>query len=176
MDEANKNPTIRQYPLEPTKVMKRFLASETGYAIWLVILSVLAIVASFAIGMTFPTWNAISFSIIAIIILVLLFIAISIINWWYQAEYYRKYYYDIRENFLVIKKGVFMPSETILPFEKLQDVYMDQDLFDRMFNLWDLHVSTATIMSGAQAHIDGVNIKNGEAMREILLKKIKSRA
>lgn len=66
-----------------------------------------------------------------------------------------------------------MPHETMLPYEKLQDVYMDQDLFDRMFNLWDVHVSTATAMSGYEAHIDGVNHENAEALRELILNKIR---
>ena len=69
-----------------------------------------------------------------------------------------------------------MPTETILPFEKLQDVYLDQDLFDKVFGLWDLHVSTATFMSGYHAHIDGVTITNGEEMREMLMDKIKSKS
>lgn len=66
-----------------------------------------------------------------------------------------------------------MPRETILPYEKLQDVYVDQDVFDRIFRLYDVHVSTATFMSGFEAHIDGVNKENAEAIREIILENIR---
>ena len=66
-----------------------------------------------------------------------------------------------------------MIRETILNYDKIQDVYMDQDLLDRIFSLWDVHVSTATVMSGAEAHIDGVNHDNALAIRELILSKIR---
>jgi putative membrane protein len=100
------------------------------------------------------------------------FVAVTLINYWYEAKYYEKYFYDFETDFLVIRKGVFMPTETTLPWNKIQDVYLDQDLLDRVFKLWDLHVSTATIISGYHAHIDGVSRQDAEAMREIILKTI----
>ncbi|MCX6800864.1 MAG: PH domain-containing protein [Candidatus Diapherotrites archaeon] len=166
VDKENVVPTIKQYPLERVKILKKFIASEIGYLIWGIIFAGLTVLLSLA-----PIISGIS--TILIMSIVVLFLLITAINWWYQTKYYETYYYDIRQNFLVIKKGVFMPRETTLPFEKLQDVYVDQDIFDRIFNLWDLHVSTATIMSGMEAHIDGVNIGNANVMREILLGKIK---
>lgn len=104
----------------------------------------------------------------------ILFVLFPLIEWVYQREYYKKYFYDIREDFLIIKKGVITPTETILPYDKLQDVYVDQDIFDRFFSLYDVHVSTATVMSGIQAHIDGVNKENGQLFRKIILENIQS--
>ncbi|MEM4663189.1 MAG: PH domain-containing protein [Candidatus Diapherotrites archaeon] len=112
--------------------------------------------------------------VIAAIACLLFIVVIILILFWYQTLYFEKYYYDIREDFLVIKKGVFAPRETVLPYEKIQDVYIDQDIFDRIFNLWDLHVSTATYLSGQEAHIDGVSLENGEAMKKMILEKIKT--
>ena len=50
---------------------------------------------------------------------------------------------------------------------------MDQDILDRIFGLWDVHVSTATNMSGAEAHIDGVKHDNANAIKELILAKIR---
>jgi putative membrane protein len=166
VDTENNPPTIKKYPLEKTKPLKKFIASELGYIFSFLFLGFIVLGSSFVFG-----FNALTY--LVYFGLFVLFIVVTVINFWYQKKYYETYYYDIRKNFLVIKKGVFMPRETILPFEKLQDVYVDQDIFDKIFNIWDLHVSTATIMSGAEAHIDGVNIDNANAMREILLDKIK---
>ncbi|HZX34751.1 MAG TPA: PH domain-containing protein [archaeon] len=157
--------TVRQYPLERAKILKKFIVSEIGYSFIFLLLAVLAFLFASASGLVAPI----------VTLLVVLFIILSLVNLWYQGKYYRVYFYNVKEDFLVIKKGVFMPRETILPFEKLQDVYLDQDIFDRIFSLWDLHVSTATYMSGFEAHIDGVNISNGEAIRELLLNKIKGK-
>jgi membrane protein YdbS with pleckstrin-like domain len=119
------------------------------------------------------TLNDIKGAWIVFYIALAIYFIIFIIEIWYQREYYNRYFYDITPDFLVIKKGVIMPHETMLPYEKLQDVYMDQDLFDRIFNLWDVHVSTATAMSGYEAHIDGLSHANAEILREMILNKIR---
>ena len=166
-DSENKTPTIVKYPLERRKIIKRFISSEIAKLIlWIVVSVILAFV------MMFPPLAGGALLFFAVIAAI--FIIYTIINWWYQNKYFQRYYYDIRKNFLVIKKGVFMPRETTLPFDKMQDVYMDQDIWDRVFNLWDLHVSTATIASGFNAHIDGVSKGNAETMREMLMKQIKA--
>ncbi|HIH09043.1 MAG TPA: PH domain-containing protein [Candidatus Diapherotrites archaeon] len=155
--------TVRQFPLERRKIWKKFISGMLGYGILFLVI----VVATAA-------FNGFNFFSFAVLIELVLFVAFKVFYFWYQTQYFAKYYYDVSEEFLVIRKGVFMPRETTLPFEKLQDVYLDQDLFDRVFNLWDLHVSTATFMSGFEAHIDGVSIENGEAIRKLVLEKIKS--
>lgn len=162
--QGSKATTVQQYPLERRKITKKLTTSMIG---WTIFLGIIAIITAVTASNTYPgLWNLL-YAIMA------LYVIIFIIDIWYQTEYYNRYFYDISQDFLIIKKGVIMPHETMLPYEKLQDVYMDQDLFDRIFNLWDVHVSTATEMSGNQAHIDGVNRQNAEALREMILNKIK---
>ena len=93
--------------------------------------------------------------------------------YWYQKAYFRTYFYDMNKDFIIIKKGVFMPVETTLPIEKINDIYVDQDLLDRMFGLYDVHFSTATQMSGLQAHIDGLLQENALKLKNIALAAIK---
>jgi len=154
--------TVEKYPLEKRKIIKKTVKAT----FFMYIL--------FLIG---PLWaNLLLWNLYQtpLIILDILFLLFPLIDWIYQREYYKKYFYDIRNDFLVIKKGVITPTETILPYDKLQDVYVDQDIFDRAFKLYDVHVSTATVMSGIQAHIDGVNKENGQLFREMILKNIQS--
>lgn len=162
MPEQNPIPTIKKYPLERRKILKKTIVHTFRWAIIFIIIGVIALLVS---------GNQSIVTLIAgacIALLVVLFV----VFYWYETLYFEKYYYDIRPDFLVIRKGVFAPRETTLPYEKLQDVYMDQDIFDRIFNLWDLHVSTATFLSGFEAHIDGVSIQNGETMKKMILEKI----
>jgi membrane protein YdbS with pleckstrin-like domain len=154
--------TVEKYPLEKRKIIKKTVSSSIGMLIFFLII---------------PLWANIflwKLYMIPLIIIDALFVLFPIIQWLYQREYYKKYFYDIRQDFLVIKKGVFMPTETILPYDKMQDVYVDQDIFDRIFSLYDVHVSTATVMSGIQAHIDGVNKENSQLFRELILQQIKA--
>ncbi|MBN1941574.1 MAG: PH domain-containing protein [Candidatus Diapherotrites archaeon] len=163
MPEQSANPTIKKFPLERRKILKKTIAGTFFWGIVFLIVIVIALVI--------PELQLVSLLVVAACIV--LFFVIFIVLYWYQTLYFEKYYYDIKPDFLVIRKGVFAPRETILPYEKLQDVYIDQDIFDRVFTLWDLHVSTATFLSGWEAHIDGVNIENGEAMKKMILEKIK---
>ena len=158
-----KQTTIEKYPLEQRKVIKKTVA-----AIWSMFLLFLIVFLPAHIFL----WK--SYKTILIVIDVLYALNI-IIQPFYQYLYYKKYFYDVRPDFLVIRKGVIMVRETILDYDKIQDVYMDQDLFDRMFSLWDVHVSTATSMSGVEAHIDGVNHENAMTIRELILDKIRVR-
>ncbi len=153
-------PTIAQYPLERRKIVKKFIGAMIG---WGILFSILT--GAIMLFTPFLSW--------IITYLFFLYLVLALFYFWYERKYFERYYYDIRNDFLVIKKGVFAPRETTLPYEKLQDVYMDQDLLDRIFNLWDLHVSSATAMSGYAAHIDGVNISNAETMKNMILEKIR---
>lgn len=157
--------TVGQYPLERAKILKKFIDSMIGWTILFGIAIIVTGVAAFLSGIAAAL----------VVVEIILFVLLAIVMWWYQGEYYKKYFYDFEDDVLVIKKGVFMPVETTLPWDKIQDVYIDQDLLDRIFGLHDLHVSTATIMSGYHAHIDGVNKQNGEAMRSMMLEIIKKK-
>ena len=155
--------TIQQYPLEARKVAKKTIGA-------FIALILLFLIVFGPLHIYF--WNLYSYFLAIVDVI---FVIILILEPIYQYFYYKKYFYDVRQDFLVIKKGVIMPREAILNYEKIQDVYMDQDLLDRLFGLWDVHVSTATFMSGWEAHIDGVKHDNAMEIREIILSKIRKK-
>jgi membrane protein YdbS with pleckstrin-like domain len=158
--------TIQEHPLEKRKIVKKSLTTT------LVLLILLAIL----LGVRFWLFNEFpnlgGYNTLLTVVFVLIVLAIFI-EPFYEYLYYKKYFYDVGKDFLIIKKGVITPRETILNYAKIQDVYVDQDVFDRIFVLYDVHVSTATEMSGMEAHIDGVNYENAQALRELILSKIK---
>ncbi|MBI4144041.1 PH domain-containing protein [Candidatus Woesearchaeota archaeon] len=151
--------TVDECPLEFSKVIKKTIDGVIG---WLFLLAILTGAISY---FTRKFYTDIFW------LLILVFIAEAV----YQYYYYKLYYYDVRKDFLVIKKGVITPKETILNYTKIQDVYVDQDILDRILGLYDVHVSTASSLSGAEAHIDGINHQNAETIRGQILKKIRKR-
>ncbi len=105
---------------------------------------------------------------------ILIFLLRTIYEVWYIKTYIKNYYYSADENFITIKKGVFAPTEIHVQYQKIQDVYVDQDAADRLFfGLYDVHIASATASSGIEAHIDGVNKENAEGLKNFLLKSIK---
>ena len=155
--------TIETYPLEKNKIIKRFISAMTGWGVLLFIIGIALIVyLHSSLMLATGVW---------------IFLAILLAAWQYvyETKYFEAYFYDAQPDFLVIKKGWITPKETTLPYEKLQDVYVDQDIYDRIFGLVDVHVSTATMASGMEAHIDGVNPANANKLRELILAKIQEK-
>ena len=87
----------------------------------------------------------------------------------YQYLYFRKYFYDVDEQNLIIRKGVIATREITLSFKKITDVYVDQDIFDWIFGLYDVHISTPTAESGKFAHIDGVDKAGAQEIKKLIL-------
>lgn len=79
------------------------------------------------------------------------------------------YRYETDGHNMIIRKGIFAKHEVTLPFAKITDVYVDRDLLDVVYCLWDLHISTPTAVSGAVAHIDGLSKEGCRRLREIIL-------
>ena len=93
----------------------------------------------------------------------------------YQRWYYAVYFYDLTPDFIQIKKGPITPKEITIPYERIQDIYVDQDLLDRIFGLYDVHLSSATISSGMEAHIDGVEKSAADGLRKMLLETVQQK-
>jgi membrane protein YdbS with pleckstrin-like domain len=160
-------------PLEPSKIIKKTISNVLLLLfLMLCFIGPLFLPLMFAIRELSASFWMIS-AILTIIFLVLFLLVIPFLCYIYQKAYYKIYFYDASEDFLIIKKGVFTPRETTLPFEKINDVYIDQDLLDRGFKLFDVHFSTATEQSGLNAHIDGLNQENATKMRDLVLASIK---
>lgn len=87
--------------------------------------------------------------------------------------YLRRIRYEIDRDNIIIRKGVFAKHEVTLPFAKITDVYVDRDMLDVVFNLWDLHISTPTALSGRTAHIDGLSRDGVRKIRELILEGIR---
>lgn len=161
--------TREQFPLSVKKVLKKTVASTLVWAIlFLIIWGVLAFASSSSTEA--GSW----FGIATVGILGFLFFIILIV-YLYQRWYYAVYFYDLTPDYIVIKKGPITPREITIPYERVQDVYVDQDLLDRIFGLYDVHLSSATISSGMEAHIDGVEKPAADGLRAMLLQTVNER-
>ncbi len=90
----------------------------------------------------------------------------------YHMAFYRTYFYDIREQSIVIRSGVLCKHELTLPLKSITDVYLDQDFFGRLLGLCDLHVSSPTNTSGRFAHMLGIDRLGAQSLRLALLESI----
>ncbi|MDO8513009.1 MAG: PH domain-containing protein [bacterium] len=162
--QLNMSPTREKYPLSFKKITKKAIAGSCGCLIVLFIVA--GVIIAIAAGDGSNVSTIITISIISFIVLAI----ISILpNYLYQRWYFATYYYELSPDYIIIKKGPITPREITIPYERVQDVYMDQDILDRIFGLYDVHLSSATVSSGMQAHIDGLEKEAAEGLRTLLL-------
>ncbi len=152
------------YSLEATKPLKKTLESILGFIIVIII------------GIVFLTFTnqsqPLQITPFWVYLIIGLFVLWFILRYTYEVFYMKYYFYDATPQTISIRKGVFSRNEITLPFKRLQDVYVDQDILDRIFGLYDVHVSSATTTSATLSHIDGLNKENAEKIKKILLRKI----
>lgn len=162
--------TREQFPLSTKKVLKKTVA---GTLVWAILLLVIYGISAFFLISVAQSIGS-YFGIVTFGIFGLLFL-IVVITYLYQQWYYNVYFYDLTSDYIVIKKGPITPREITIPYERIQDVYVDQDLLDRFFGLYDVHLSSATISSGMEAHIDGVEKPAADGLRAMLLQTVSER-
>jgi len=171
-------PTCRLYPLQYRKIWKKLFVLEFSYSqesqkMWRsIFVSLLALVGFYVVlGLALPTRDDFEWSrFMAPIIGLLVILIFSLI--FYQWLYIWTYFYDIDESFLKIRKGVIVRREITVPYNRIQDVYLDQDIMDHILHLYDLYISTATQSSINEAHIDGLNGERARKIRDLILAKV----
>lgn len=167
--------TREQFPLSTKKVLKKTITSTLAYIILFLLIYISIAVIFFSVTGRFSSMLG-SLSLITLGVLGLLILIIVVVTYFYQLWYYNVYFYDLTADYIVIRKGPITPHEITIPYERIQDVYVDQDIFDRIFSLYDVHLSSATISSGEAAHIDGLEKPAADGLRneflQIISKKI----
>jgi len=188
---CQQNNTCSSIPLEKRKVIKKTLTRTFGlllvifFVCMVVAPSIISTIGSFFLypermnntygSIQSPTNMSILLSLFGFLFLFIgIVIFILLLVYIYQCYYYRYYFYDLRQEDIVIKKGVISRGEITLPYSKIQNVFVDQDFWDRIFRIYDVHIETAGLGSGMAAHIDGVNYQNSEKLRDMIMAKVKS--
>jgi membrane protein YdbS with pleckstrin-like domain len=162
--------TREQFPLSYKKIIKKTMASTIAITILLLVVWGFLAFMLGSTGQDAVGWlGTMTFGIFGFLFVVIL------LTYLYQRWYFAVYFYDLTNDFVQIKKGPITPREITIPYERIQDVYVDQDILDRIFGLYDVHLSSATVSSGMEAHIDGVEKQAAEGLRTILLETVKQR-
>ena len=152
-------------PLKKSKIFKKSLGRMLGVTLLLTVFYLCYTFFSF-FGAALPV------SSINVTTLTLLLAAILCGIPIYQFLYWRRYHYDMDEKNIVIRKGVIAQKEITLPFSRMTDVYVQQDAFDAVLGLYDVHFSTPTQEPGQFAHIDGVSRIGAQQLRQMVLKQV----
>src|SRR3989344_317677 len=164
--DVTQSPTREKYPLSTRKILKKTL----GYSVmWVIALSFVMVPVSIFLSEASVSW------IVPILISITVVALAVFLTYLYELWYFKVYFYDLTPDFIVIRKGPITPREITIPYERVQDVYVDQDILDRFFGLYDVHLSSATISSGMAAHIDGVVKEHADGLKGELLQTVSAK-
>lgn len=164
-------PTLRdKYPIRYRKILKK---STVPALKSLLVCVPLALGYFFLIDIVGQDWSSekkdmaiyFCFVVVGCVVLFVPFI---------QFLYFLTYFYDSDEKNVIIRKGILAKREVTLPFSKITDVYVERDFLDVLLGLYDIHISTPTAESGKMAHIDGVDRRCSQALREYFLEMVNS--
>ncbi len=158
----------QQYPLSSRKFWKKILGQIFSFFFLSLFIGFVFAIIPLLFRMPSPIFAVVSF----ILGFLLSFSLITILYSWYIKTYIKRYYYDGGESFITIKKRVFSPAEIHVQWQKIQDVYVDQDIIDRIMGLYDVHIASATSSSSIEAHIDGVDQASAEGLKKFFLDKV----
>lgn len=161
-------------PLEPRKVIKKSLGSIIGCTVAIaVITGGLAVMKGFGED-DLGTWF---FNLIVTIQMSVaaFFIIIALLNVLYQYLYFKLYYYNFEEETGEIRKGVISQATGHVYYSRIQNIYVDQDILDRIFGLYDVHYETAGDSSSFYSHVDGLNKSNADLLVKFIIEKAKNK-
>ncbi|MEM3364566.1 MAG: PH domain-containing protein [Candidatus Micrarchaeia archaeon] len=160
--------TCYQIPLSKRKLIKKAIE---GLSRLMLIIIAISFIASMWGNLNFQDHSRIISS--AVIVWVFLTILTTAALLLYNHVYIRNYYYDIRAEGIVIRKGVLMKKELSLAYEKVQEVYIDQDLLDKLLGIYDVHLKTAAEHSEDFAHIDGLSGSSAQKIKGMIIENIR---
>lgn len=171
---ANSRPLCELVPLSRWKIIKKSIPRASRMLLAAAMLLVLSCLVVFGFPDVAPGYaqSFLAQQEMAVALLCVVTVLWLISFPFYQYLYWRSYYYDVDDDTIRIRKGVIAKREAILPYSRITDVYLDRDIADVVFGLYDLHISTPTVESGKFAHIDGLRKDGAEKIRDLLLRKI----
>ena len=123
--------TREQFPLSPKKIIKKTISSTI--TIIVVLLVILGFSASALISNSQEATSLLGIIMFGAFAFLLILILLTYL---YQRWYFSFYFYDLTPDFIQIKKGPITPREITIPYERIQDIYVDPR-FTRQ-NFWTL--------------------------------------
>lgn len=95
-------------------------------------------------------WSIIFWIILALVLL------INGIAYLYSSLYVRNFSYEFSEKFIIIRYGVLSKTKTTIPYSRIQNIAVFQNIRDRMLNLYVVKIETAGASGVSSKNQSGV--------------------
>lgn len=92
-------------------------------------------------------------------------------RFWNTYKLQQNYGYALREKDILYRRGFFVNTTTVVPFNRIQHVSISRDVFDKLLNIASIQVFTAG-GSGSDLSIPGLEPGRARELKEALSVKI----
>ncbi|ATA74968.1 PH domain-containing protein [Capnocytophaga sp. H2931] len=99
-----------------------------------------------------------------------IFLVISILIFIFQYLKYKYFSYQIIDNELIIREGWLSKSETVVKFDKIHEVHLNQKFIHKIVGLYKLDIDTAG-SNKVEISIDGIDYHKALVIKDILTEK-----
>ena len=95
-------------------------------------------------------------------------IGVAVFGGIYSIISFFKYFFYIRDDKLIVQKGVFKRSTLEIPFDRIQSINFEQNLLHRVFNVVKLNMDTAG-SAGSELQLNALDHKLATALSQHIL-------
>lgn len=166
------------------QISRKFILSKTIYNS-LKLVGIL--LAAFLIALVMALFNKepLDFGTLGFpVCLSMLWLPIPIIAYIYYSMYYDKYYYDVKKDFVVIRRGVFAPKEISTPYSRIQNVFISRSIVDTFLGLYNVEFETAGSKQShdrneererllSRTYIEGLEEEDATRLKEMIIKRVR---
>jgi putative membrane protein len=100
----------------------------------------------------------------------LLVVIVLVPTYVWSRLWYERFVYVIRDDELIVRKGILRRSHTALPYSKIRDIQRRQSYMERLFGLCTISIETAAV-SLEYPPVEIPGILNVSELPELILKK-----
>jgi len=97
-------------------------------------------------------------------------IGVSLLSMIWAVISYFKYYFYIKDDELVIEKGVLSKTKLNIPFDRIQSVNFQQNIIHQITKVKKLEIDTAG-SSGNEFSMEALSLEKADALRDLILKR-----
>lgn len=91
--------------------------------------------------------------------------SVIVLHFFYLFLSFHNQFYALRNKDILFKKGVFTKSTTIIPFNRIQHISIDQGIYSRWFGLANIELFTA---GGNDLEINGLYLIDAQKIKEFI--------
>jgi putative transcriptional regulator len=120
---------------------KSIIKITIGYIVFYALSMIFTYWAMYFFDSTFFTFDWFLWLIIYSVVLP--YFVIILISIWYLYQYVKAYSFEVLENNIIIRHGVFTKKRVTIPYTRVQNINIANGVFDRLFKIYTVKIETA---------------------------------